>query len=151
MISEDNKILEFNQYKKSDKAPFLIHADLECITEKIDEYKNDPEKSFTTKVTEYIPSVFSMSTISSLRSIGNKHDVYRAKDCMNKFCEFLRERAMKITNFKKKKMKLLTKQHQESYENLKICYICKEKYENKNLKDKKHLKVRDYCHYAEQY
>ena len=109
MPSEDNKILEFNQYQKSDKAPFLIHADLECITEKIDEYKNDPEKSFTTKVTEYIPSVFSMSTISSLRSIGNKHDVYRAKDCMNKFCEFLRERAMKITNFKKKKMKLLTK------------------------------------------
>ena len=109
MISEDNKILEFNQYQKSDKALFLIHADLECITEKIDGYKNDPEKSFITKVTEYIPSVFSMSTISSLRSIENKHDVYRTKDCMNKFCEFLRERAMKITNFKKKKMKLLTK------------------------------------------
>ena len=30
---------------------------------------------------------------------------------------------MKIINFKKKKMKLLTKEHQESYENAKICYI----------------------------
>ena len=28
-------------------------------------------------------------------------------------------------------MKLLTKEQQESYENAKICYICKEKFENK--------------------
>ena len=40
MPSEDTKILEFNQYKKSDKAPFIIYADLECIIEKIDGCKN---------------------------------------------------------------------------------------------------------------
>ena len=28
MPSEDTKILEFNQYQKSDKAPFIIYADL---------------------------------------------------------------------------------------------------------------------------
>ena len=38
---------------------------------------------------------------------------------------------MKITNFKMKNMKLLTKELQESYKNAKICYICKEKFENK--------------------
>ena len=62
---------------------------------------------------------------------------------MKKFCEFLREHAVKIINFKKKKMKLRTKEQQESNENAKICYICKEKFENKSLKDKKHHKVRD--------
>ena len=31
-------------------------------------------------------------------------------------------------NFKKVKMKLLTKEQQESYENAKICYIFKEKF-----------------------
>ena len=36
---------------------------------------------------------------------------------MKKFCEFLREHTMKIINFKKKIMKLLTKEQQESYEN----------------------------------
>ena len=35
MSSEDTKILEFNQYQKSDKAPFIIYADLECYIEKI--------------------------------------------------------------------------------------------------------------------
>ena len=36
---------------------------------------------------------------------------------MKKFCEFLREHAMKIINFKKKKMKLLTMEQQESHAN----------------------------------
>ena len=43
-----------------------------------------------------------MSTISSFRSINNKHDVSRGKDYMKKFREFLREHAMKIINFFKK-------------------------------------------------
>ena len=66
-----------------------------------------------------------MSTISSLKSIENKHDIYIGKNCMKKFCEFLREQAMKIISFKKKKKKLLTKDQQDSYENAEICYICK--------------------------
>ena len=82
-----------------------------------------------------------MSTISSFRSIENKHVVYRGEDCMKKFCEFLREYAMEIINFKKKKMKLFTKEQQESYENAKICSICKEKFENKYFKDRKYRKV----------
>ena len=37
MSSKDTKILEFNQYQKSDKAPFVTYAALECLTEKIDD------------------------------------------------------------------------------------------------------------------
>ena len=48
-------------------------------------------------------------------------------------------------------MKLSLKKQQESYENVKICYICKEKFENKYLKDKKHRQVRDHCHYTGEY
>ena len=58
MHSEDNKILEFNQYQKSIKAPFIIYADLECLTEKSDGCKNNPEKSSTTKVSEHNPPHF---------------------------------------------------------------------------------------------
>ena len=42
MPSADTKILEFNKYQKSDKAQFVIHADLECIIEKSDVCKNNP-------------------------------------------------------------------------------------------------------------
>ena len=92
-----------------------------------------------------------MSIISSFKSIENKHDVYRGKDCMKKFCESLREHAMKIINVKKKKKSSLTKEQQESYENAKICYICKKKIENEYAKDKQYRRVRDKCHYAGEY
>ena len=62
---------------------------------------------------------------------------------MKRFCESLREQhALKVINFKKKKMKLLTKEQHESYENTKICYICKEIFENKYFKDNKYRKVK---------
>ena len=48
-------------------------------------------------------------------------------------------------------MALLTKEQQESYKSGKICYICKEKFENKYAKDKKYRKVKDHCHYIRKY
>ena len=68
MSSDDTKILEVNLYQKSNKASFIIYADLECVIEKIDGCKNNPENSSTTKVSEHFPSGFSMLTISLFRS-----------------------------------------------------------------------------------
>ena len=95
-----------------------------------------------------------MSTLSLFKSIENTHGVYRGKHYTKlyvKFCESLREHAMKIFNFKKKKKFLNTNAAGIIYENAKICYIRKEKFGNKHLKDKKYRKVRDHCHYTRQY
>ena len=67
MSSEDTKILEFNQYQKSDETPFIIYADLESLIENIDGCKSNLEKSSTAKVGEHIPLGFSMSTISPFK------------------------------------------------------------------------------------
>ena len=75
MSSEDTKILEFNRYQKCYKAPLALYADLECLIENVDGCKNNSESSFITKVGKYIPSGFSMSAISSLKNIENKHDL----------------------------------------------------------------------------
>ena len=48
MPSEDTKILEFSQYQKYDKVPFIIYAGIECIIKNIDRSKNNPENSSTT-------------------------------------------------------------------------------------------------------
>ena len=75
MPSEDTKMLGFNKYRKSDKVPFVIHADLECLMKKIDGCKNNPEKTSTTKVSGHFLSDFSMSTISSFKDIENRYDI----------------------------------------------------------------------------
>ena len=99
------------------------------------------EYSEDTKILELNQSGLSMSTISSFKSIENKHDVHRVRDCVKTFCESLREIAMKIIDFKK--IKSLTNEQWKSYENAKKCYICKEKFEDKSVKDKKYRSVKE--------
>ena len=43
-------------------------------------------------------------------------------------------------------MELLNKEQHDSYENANNCNICKEKIENKYVKDKKYHKDRDHWH-----
>ena len=89
--TEITKLSEFNHYQNADEIWFIIHADLACLILKIDGCKNNPENSSTTKVGKHISSGFSMSTISSIKSIEKKHDAYRGKDCIKKFCKSLTE------------------------------------------------------------
>ena len=110
MHSEDNRILQFNKYQKSDKPQFIIYVDLQGLIEKIDGYKNNPKNLSTTKVGKHISLAFTISTISSCKSVENKHDAYRGgKDCMKRFCKSLRDHAMEIINFEKKKNEVINK------------------------------------------
>ena len=72
----------------------------------------------------------SISTTLSFKGMESKHYVRRGKNYMKKVCK-----SFKI-NFKNKKMKLLTNKQYKSYENTTACYICSEKFEDKNIKDK---------------
>ena len=74
----------------------------------MDRCKNNPENSSTTKVGEHVPCGYSMSTIWAFDGIWNKHVVNRGKDCIKKFYKSLREHKMKIMNFQRKKMILIT-------------------------------------------
>ena len=71
MLFKDTNVLEFNQYRKTDKRPFVIYADLEPLLEKIDGCKTNPEKSSTTKRIKHVLSGYSISTISSFEDIKN--------------------------------------------------------------------------------
>ena len=88
-------------------VPYINYADLECLIEETDQCKNNLENSFTTKLGEHIPLRFSISTMSSFKSIKNKHDVHRGKDCMKMFCQSLREHAMKLINVKMKRNEVI--------------------------------------------
>ena len=58
-----DNILEFNQYMKSDKMPYIIYADMQSLLKKIDGCVNNPENSSTTKIGEHVPCGYSISTI----------------------------------------------------------------------------------------
>ena len=108
--------------------------------------QNNLEKSYTEKKSKHTPSGYSLFTNFSLDAANNKFDCYRGKDCMEKFGKDLTEHAMRIVNYEKKEMILLTDEENKFYEERKVCNICKKGFSTDN--DRKHHKVRDHCHYT---
>ena len=83
--SEDTNILEFNQYQKSDKAPLIVYADLECIIYNVyphkymDDWKRFNETSLSEKEDFY--SHLNMDELMHLKdfeikNLGECHDLY---------------------------------------------------------------------------
>ena len=58
----------------------------------------------------------------------DKFDYYRGKDCIEKLCKKLKERAMKIINYEEKEMIPLTDEENKSHEEQEVCHICIEKF-----------------------
>ena len=56
---------------------------------------------------------------------------------MKMFCKDLKDQAMKTIKYEKKEMIPLTDKEKESYENQKVCYICKKEFytDEKNKKE----------------
>ena len=144
------KVLKYNPGEKSLKAPFAIYLDLECLLKKEQSCQNNPEKSYTEKKARHEPSGWAMFTRCSFNEKENKRNYYMGKDCIEKFCKKLKERAMKIINYKKKEMIPLTKGENKSYKEQETCHICEEKFcvdnDDENYKNKR--KVKDHCHYT---
>ena len=110
-------------YMKSDKISCIIYADIESLIKKIDGCANNPENPSTTKIGQHISCGYSMSKIWVFDHIENKHTLYRAKYCM-KVLYFFKRTRKNITDFEKKKMLPLIKEHSKSHQDTKGCYIC---------------------------
>ena len=95
MTSEKDNVLEFNQYIKADKMPYIICANIESLIKKVDGCANNPEIYSTTKAGKHIPCGYLMSRIRAFDHRENKLTLKSGKDCMKKFCEPLREHAQK--------------------------------------------------------
>ena len=66
MQSEKDKILEFSQYMKSDKMPYIIYTDIESLIKKIDGCANNPKNSSTTNIGEHIACGYSIQQFGHL-------------------------------------------------------------------------------------
>ena len=163
------KYTETQSCRKSLKAPFAIYLYLECLLKKEQSRQNNHEqfhqnnheqshqnnheqsrqnnheKSYTQKKAEHEPSGWAMLTRCSFDEEENKFDYYRRKDCIQKLCKKLKERAIKIINYEEKKMITLTNEENKSYEEQEECHICKEIFRidenDENYKNRRKVKA----------
>ena len=113
MPAKGNNIIKYNHGEKSMKVPFVIYADLECLLKKMSTCINNPNESSTTKINKIYHQVILYLLVVRLTNL--KINYYRGKDCMKKFCEDLREHAIKIINHEKKKIIPLTAEEKINY------------------------------------
>ena len=87
MPSQFNKTLKYNHGEKSLNTPFVIYADLECLLIKQQSSQNNPNE----RKAMHEPSGYAIDLICSFDLKLNKHNFYRRKDCIKKFCSDLKE------------------------------------------------------------
>ena len=105
----------------------MIHADLECLVEKMHSCQNNPEKSYTEKkkLSMHLLVTHCFQIVHLMKK-ENKLDCYKREDCMERFCKDLREHAMKIINNEEKEMIPLTSEENKSYKKQKfVIYVKK--------------------------
>ena len=89
--------------------------------------------------------------VCSYNKTKNKHNFYRGRDCVKRFCSDLKELGTKIVNYKQKEMIPLTDNENRYYEEQKKCYICQKEFcydKNETKKFKLYHNVIDHCHYT---
>ena len=103
MPNEDYKILKYNYGKNSLKLPAVIYADFECLLQQMHSWQNNLEKSYTEKKLNILLVGYSIFISCSFDPTKNKLDCYEGEHCMKSFCKDLREHAMKVINYEKKR------------------------------------------------
>ena len=146
MPTEDNNKLKYNNGEKSLKALVTIYADLECLLIKQQSCQNNQNESYSERKAIHEPCGYSLDLVSSFDSKQNKHNFYRGKDCIKRFCSDLKELATKIINYKEKEMIPLTDNENKFYEEQKnVTYVKKGfvmiKMKKRNLNYTKKLEI----------
>ena len=81
--------------------------------------QNNPNESYTERKAIHEPCGYSLDLVSSFDSKQNKHNFYRGKDCIKRFCSDLKELGTKIVNYEQKEMIPLTDKENKYYEVMK--------------------------------
>ena len=149
MPTKDNNILKFNNFHKQQQTPFVIYADFEAITEKIQGCQPDSNKSYTEAYQIHTDCGYGYKVVCCYDDKYTKPiQLYRGENAVYKFMESRLEEVKyckkTMKTFFNKPLKM-TKEDAEEFEKAKECHICDKKYTEKDIR------VRDHCHITGKY
>ena len=149
MPDKNNNILKFNNFHKQLPVPFVIYADFEAITEKINGCQPNNNKSYTQAYQKHTDCGYGCKVVCCYDDKYTKPvQIYRSEKAVYKFMEAMLEEVKYCKKVMKKEFNKplrMTKDDEEEFQKAKECHICNKKY-NKN-----DVRVRDHCHITGQY
>ena len=142
----------FHNYQKQLPVPFVVYADFEAITEKIDSCSPPQHKSYTQSYQKHKPSGFGYKVVCHYDQKYSKPAViYRGENVIEKFIQHLFREVkdcQKIITERAKRRLVMTKKDEEDFQNAKKCWICQRQYKPD---EGENIPVRDHCHITGKY
>ena len=149
MPDKDNNILKFNNFHKQQPVPFVIYADFEAITEKIQGCRQNNDSSYTEAYQKHTDCGYGYKVVCCYDDKYTKPtQIYRGPKAIYKFMEKMLEEVKYCKNVMKKEFNKplrMTKDNEDKFQKAEECHICNKQYTEKDIR------VRDHCHITGKY
>ena len=153
----------FKNYNRIQPAPFVIYADFEALTKKIDTCIPNNDKSYTNPYQEHKTCGYGYKLVCHQDQKYSKPvSIYRGKNVVKNFIESIYREVSNCKRVIKKhfnKPLIMTSENELDFQNSTHCYICEKEYSDednfimnkgKKIEIKNHP-VRDHCHITGKY
>ena len=148
MPKEGSQVYFWN-HKKRLPVPFVIYADFEALTRKIDFCSPVGDKSYTQAYQKHEPSGFGYKVVCHYdQKYSKPTDIYRGENVIQKFIQHLFREVkdcQKVISEKAKRRLVMTESDEKDFQNAKKCWICLKRYKADENP------VRDHCHITGKY
>ena len=148
-MPKEGRQVYFWNHKKRLPVPFVIYADFEALTRKIDSCSPEGNKSYTQAYQKHEPSGFGYKVVCHYDQKYSKPTViYRGENVIEKFIQHLFREVkdcQKIITERAKKRLVMTASDEKDFRNAKKCWICQKRYKADENP------VRDHCHITGKY
>ena len=136
--------IEFTNYNKQMKAPFVIYADFEAITEPVHGCNPSDDKSFTENYQKHTDCGYGYKVVCCYNDKYSKPiKYYRGEKAVYKFMEALLDEVKycrQTIKYKFNKPLVMSPEDEDKFQKATSCHICGKKYK------KSDKRVRDHCH-----
>ena len=149
MPKQGENVLKFNNFHKQLPVPFVIYADFEAITKKVqgskqsEEMENEKNKrSYTEAYQTHEDCGYGYKLVCCYRE-SKPIQTYRGENAVYKFMEKMLEEVEYCKTVIKKhfnKPLVMTEDDEQRFRTMDGCHICGNKYTDKDVR------VRDHCH-----
>ena len=141
--------VQFHNYQNRLPVPFVIYADFEALTRKIDSCSPQGDKSYTQAYQKHEACGFGYKVVCHYDQKYSKPAViYRGKNTVPKLYQNLTEEVkycQEVIKENFQKPLIMFKKDEEDFQKAKKCWICQKRYKaNENP-------VRDHCHITGKY
>lgn len=136
---EDQKWVDFKDFKNKEKAPFVIYADTECLLVPVE----DDSAKNTQNLQTHVPYSVGYYVKCSYDDTLSFYKSYTGSDCMQWFVKELQDFAENVETvfLCDLPMNELTPEEMESFYSSTVCHICEKPFteDDKRVRDHSHL------------